>query len=62
MIQVDTSRYKNLDPVAEKKEEAESLRIPSWKKRSRSESPLGRRGVVQNPGVEEEESLRIPAW
>ena len=47
--------------VTEEMEE-ESLRIPAWKKRSRSESLRRRRGVAQNPCVEEEESLRIPAW
>ena len=51
-----------VDPVAEEKEEEESLRIPAWQKSSRSESRRGRRGVVQIPGVEEEESLRIQAW
>ena len=47
--------------VTEEMEE-ESLRIPAWKKRSRSKSLRGRRGVAQNPCVEKEESLRIPAW
>ena len=53
----DEENLVNVDPVAE-----ESLRIPAWKKGSRSKSLLGKRGVAQNPCVKGEESLKIPTW